>query len=709
MKDALHLDFETRSRADLRDCGAHRYVLDATTDIWLARYSFGQGEPREWRPGQPVPDDLEAHIICGGNLTAHNASFERLVITYIAGPRYDWPVPDLEQYDCTMARAAAVALPQSLDHTPAAVGLSVRKDKEGHALMLRMARPRKVDKATGEVTWWDDPERLERLSQYCAQDVLTEIALDNTLPALSDGERRLWMLDQTINDRGVHLDIPTIGRLRALVEYGKRRLDDEMRALTDGAVPRCTASKALAEWITAAGIDCDSVAKDRIEPLRRAAAGDTDVLRALDLRAEGSKSSTAKLKTMLACAGEDGRARGQLNYHGATTGRWAGRLVQFQNLVRLDGERDLSGVGFLIDLLCSPRDIEHIHDTFEATYGSPVEWASRALRPMVTAASGNKLVGGDLSNIEGCVNAWLADERWKLDAYRAYQAGQGPDLYKVAYARSFGGTPDEVKGHRRQIGKVQELALGYQGGVNAFVSMGKNYRVNIDEIVPVVQAAAEPAVWYGTAERFDHAFDKGDFTREQWTALKVVVDGWRAGHRTIVQSWWDLQDAAIEAVSRPNEVVEVLNCRVKYLCARNFLWCQIPSGRVLAYSSPWIKTDRVLRVNKDGEEYERVEHRVLYMGFDNVKKIWGPQGLYGGKQCENIVQAIARDVLVEGMFAAEAAGYPIVLTVHDELLTEPPAHHGSADELERIMSTVPAWAPGLPLAAKCWEGPRYVK
>lgn len=710
MAEVLHIDIETASTADLRKCGVHRYAEDPTTFIWLARYRFDNGPVGEWMYGQPVPDAVVAHIEASGRVIAHNAAFERNVIGGAPGQRAGWPAIDLAQVECTMSRCAAVAIPQSLDFAPQILGLKTLKDREGHALMLRMSRPRKIND-DGTMTWWNEADRLQRLSEYCAQDVRTECGVDDTVPALSAREREVWELDQRINDRGVQLDIPTIRRMLDLVEYRKKRLDARMKEVTGGAVGKCSEAGKLAAWITEQGIPCASVAKDQKEDLLTQAdnLADGDVRHAIELRAEAARASTAKLEAMLNCACQDGRARGQLNYHGATTGRWAGRLIQPQNLVRLDHEADGWGVEFLIDMLGSPRSIEWVHDMFEATVGNPMDWAAKSMRPMFIARPGTRLVGGDLSNVEGCVNAWLAGETWKVEAYRAYQRGEGQDLYKLAYARTFGIDPKDVVGFLRQIGKVLELALGYQGGPNAFVSMAKNYGVKVSQLVPVVRAVVGEEAWWAQAEKFPKAKDKGDFALEEWTALKLIVGGWREAHPATVQSWWDLQDAAIEAVSVPGVVVSVLGGRIRYLAARGFLWCQLPSGRVLAYCKPRIKTSVVKLIGRDGNEYEKLKRAVEYDGFDGVKKVWGPQYLYGGHQCENVVQAIARDVLVDSMFEAERRGYEIVLTVHDELVTERAIGAGSAAELQSIMSTVPSWAAGLPLAAKCWEDTRYAK
>ena len=733
MAAVLHLDFETRSAVDLRTAGVYRYMEDSTTSVTHLAWRFGEGPVHHTQDLRAPPPEVAEHVKAGGRVGAHNAVFERLGVNVLLP---HWPALTVEQMDCTMARAAALAIPSSLEIAAEVVGALERKDAEGHALMLRMSRPRKIH-PDGRLDWWAEPDKLHREAEYCAQDVRVESALDAKLLPLSERERRVWELDQRINDRGVMLDTRSIARGLSLADYAKTQLDLGVARVTGGAVRKCSEVAKLAAWITAQGIPCESLAKEYHENLLRLAreAGRLDVCEAIDLRIAAGSTSVSKLKAMSACVCMDGRARGLLAYHGASTGRWAGRLIQPQNLPRVDPDRDGHVAAIGLAALTSDLSIPEAYALLDTIFPRVPAVLSKCLRAMFIAAPGHRFIGGDLSNIEGCVNAWIAGETWKVEAYRAYQEGKGPDLYKVAYARSFGGEPQGVSGLKRQVGKVQELAFGYQGSIGALISMAKQQGVDLDDIKRITQATAEPEVWRTTKPLFAATLPRHRYHLDidTWTALKIVVNAWRDAHPAIVQSWWDLQDAAIEAVSLPGIPVPVLDGRVQYLCARGFLWCQLPSGRLLAYCKPRLREviERSFVVLASGERLdgdsfdeaqaaklvaegvlrldERRRRQVFYEGYDSERKRWGQQVLYGGLQCENICQAVARDVLVEHMFDAEAAGYPIVLTVHDELLTEVPAGRGSAEELRDIMRRVPPWCAGLPLDAKTWEGFRYEK
>jgi DNA polymerase len=235
--------------------------------------------------------------------------------------------------------------------------------------------------------------------------------------------------------------------------------------------------------------------------------------------------------------------------------------------------------------------------------------------------------------------------------------------------------------------------------------------MDLRELADIVNEATAPDMWDRCRRQYKTAEHKFDLGEREWTAVKVVVTSWRDAHPAIVQSWWSMQDAAIDAVSSPGRIVDVLGGRIRYMVARGFLFCSLPSGRCLAYYHPYIRTTKVKRKDANGEEYEVIKREVCYSGYESSKNRWVDNfQLYGGLQCENNVQAIARDVLVEGMFGAEERGYKIVLTVHDELLTETPLGGDySPEDLQKIMATVPAWCQGLPLAAKTWRGMRYDK
>lgn len=718
----VHIDFETRSATDLVKSGVYRYAEDPTTWPWGFAYRFGKlGEVRQWRPGFPDPVELLDHVRRGGRVVCHNAAFERTIWNWVLVARIapHWPLMTIYQQDCTMARAASVALPQSLDKLGIALRSNFKKDMDGHRLMMKMAKPRRFNE-DGSITWWDDPEDVDRNLAYCEQDVRTETATDEKLPQLSDVWRGVWEFDQIINERGVRVDTFAVERAAQLVEYSKKQNHKVMRDITNRAVGKCSNDKKIIEWLNSRGIECTSLAKGEIDDVVFMASCHMDETAqdAIKLRQAAWKTSTAKYRAMQRCVSSDDRIRGLLNFHGASTGRWAGRLVQPQNFPRVDPDDELLQVkvAWLHELLndrsLTPKDM---YEAITSVHGplEPLNLLSKALRSMIVAAPGKKYIGGDYSNIEGRTNAWLGGERWKLEAFAAYDEGHGPDLYKLAYAKSFGVPVEEVgKGQKRQIGKVQELALGYQGGIGAYLTMGATYGVNPFDLSKAVYDATSPEQWDSTAVQYHKPRTNrfGLFERE-WTALKILVDNWRAAHPNIVQSWWDYQDAAIEAVAAPGTVVPVANNRVAYYSDQRSLWCVLPSGRMLCYSEPEVVHEWIEYTDKNGETKGRWKRKVTFWGTDSRTRQWTQQSLYGGLQCENIVQAASCDLLVNAMFNVEKAGYPVILTVHDEILSEVDELSNSHNENEfaNIMSIKPEWADGLPVSVGAWEDKRYVK
>lgn len=726
MHAEAHLDFETKSTTNLVKSGVHRYCEDPNTAPWLFSYGFNPNEPKKrWHEGDPDPVDLLEHIARGGLVKAHNALFERTFWNVVMRRKYPhWPVLKIEQMDCTLARAAAIAHPLDLDTLAVVVGATQQKDKAGHGLMLKMCVPRRHNE-DGTITWWDDPQDIQRLGLYCDQDVRTEEDVDQRIPPLTEDERKVWMFDQLINDRGIYVDMAAVRKCAELVEYAKKQADGEMRKLTNRAVPKCTNDGAIIKFINSHGIECTTVKKGVQDDLMFLGdLHDKPIVReVIELRRAAKKTSTAKYKSMIACVCADSRIRGLLQYHGAAPGRWAGRLVQPQNFPRVDYDEEGHIINWLHDLLHT-RPIAEVYELLAAVHGpsSPLVILSRALRSMVTAAPGNKLVGGDFSNIEGRVNAWLAGEAWKLQAFTDYDTiigvdkkgkplRAGPDLYNLAYARSFGIEVDAVTKAMRQIGKVQELALGYQGGVGAFINMGDNYGLDPYQLSKPVYDATPIQQWDETAAKYAKTPNKHGLQEREWTALQVIVDNWRKANSRIVQSWWDYQDAAIEAASAPGSIVSVAGGRVQYYSDGRALWCGLPCGRMLCYSSPEVVREVVEYVDKFGETKQRIKSKVTFWGVDSETRQWVKQSLYGGLQCENIVQGTARDVMVDRMFDVERRGYPIILTVHDEIVAEVAGNRVDLNDvdLQNIMSQLPPWASGLPLAAAAWQDERYVK
>lgn len=349
---ALHLDFETRSACDLKRAGLHIYAEHPTTEILCAAYSFDDGPVRLWKRGEPIPREVFEHIVLDNEVWAHNAAFEREIMN-AAGLKQGWPTLTAEQCVCTMAMAYAMAVPASLEKAAAALGIAQQKDMSGSRVMMQLAQPRR-EEADGTIVWWEEnenPEKFERLYAYCKQDVEVERELGRRLMRLSPYEQQVWVLDQRINSRGVAIDVKAVRSAIKLVDLEKKRLDREMRRVTKNAVATCSATAQLTAWLKDRGlVEIDGVAKADVTALLSAEIPD-DVRTALLLRQEAAKSSTAKLSMMIDGVGFDDRIRGIFQYHGAATGRWAGRRLQPQNFPRPKIAQD--EIESILDLLGS--------------------------------------------------------------------------------------------------------------------------------------------------------------------------------------------------------------------------------------------------------------------------------------------------------------------------------------------------------------------
>ena len=684
MNDAVHahIDFETRSAADLKALGIDLYSRHPTTDAWCLAFAFGDDEPELWVPGMPCPLRLRAHVEASGIVVAHNAAFELAIWNNVMVPRYGWPVLRPEQVRCTMAQAYSMALPGSLEKAAAAVGIEEQKDMAGSRLMMQMARPRSVAE-DGTITWWDEPEKLARLYDYCKQDVRVEREMEKRLLPLSQQENALWLVDYAINQRGFHVDRPAIQAALQIVDAEKARLDADLRRVTGNFVGFCTETARLTAWIRDHGVDVAGVAKaDVLDAL--ATDGLPDAVRAaLRIRQEAGKSSMAKLDKILSAISEDGRLRNTLQYHAASTGRWAGRRVQPHNFPRprlkqKDIDRILDTLPDAVDNFGAP----HVAAAIDNAYGAPLDVLPWCLRGIINAAPGKDLLGADYANIEGRALAWLAGEDWKLQAFREADAGIGPDIYLVA-AKMIWGLDFTKDDPERQHGKVAELACGYGGGVGAFQTMAKTYLVKVDD-----------------------------------TLANEIKQRWRDRHPATCSYWYDLEDAAIGAVGRSTVTMAGPPGRqVKFRHAGSFLWCQLPSGRVLCYPypqirqvmTPWGALKDALTYMTVPQPDDRKKGKIIYDASN--RSDWARISTYGGKLSENVTQAVCRDFLAEALLRLDDAGASPVLHVHDEILIEvnEAAPAETLPAFERIVGQVPAWATGMPITAAGWRGKRYQK
>lgn len=670
----LHIDFETRSLVDLKRCGVFRYAEDPSTSVLCMGYAFEENDPDIWIPREsPFPPDVRFHIEQGGLIYAHNAQFERTIMRYCLKDHLDQPT--LKQWRCTAAMAAALSLPRDLDRAAKAVGLDVQKDERGRRIMLKLCAPRQAF-ADGTIVWWEGPADLQALYDYCKQDVIVERELTKKLRPLSEREQKVWRLDQAINERGVAVDRAGVQNAKIITQAATAELNIEISTLTDGYVSAISQAQAIKEWCAGKGVALESIDKIALADALKNQALNPAVRRVLELRQEGAKSSTAKLKAYQDRVSKDGRMRDNLMYYGANTGRWSGRGAQLQNLPR----SKIQDIPEAIDMM-KFRDPKRL----AMFYGPPLETVSDCLRGFVVAPPGKKLVAADFSNIEGRVLAWLSGFQAKIDAF-----ANGVKIYERLAARIFDIPVETVKkgSKERHLGKEGELGGGYGMG------------------------------W----ERFMWQCAKNGLTIEEDLARRTI-DTYRAENEPIVHYWSALNSAATRACQFPGNRVYVEGTagtprEVSFAVSGNILWCLLPSGRFLTYpdprlqmvETPWsVKAREEARALGAPEPEPDMRLSVTYMTVDSITNQWMRDKTYGGKLAENVTSGTARDIMVDAMFALEAVGYEIVLTVHDEIVSEVDESFGSVREVEEIMSTVPKWAAGCPIAAEGFEAKRYKK
>jgi DNA polymerase len=601
-----------------------------------------------------ITDDILTRLmLTASEISAHNAGFERVIWKHVM-TRYGFMDLDESKLKCTAAKAAMHNLPRYLEGACKALDLPVKKDAVGKSLMLKLCKPRKATKGEvfkeNEYHYHESYEDLKRLCEYALVDVEAEHGLDSVLSDLSKDETKVWELDQLINDRGIYIDEEGIKNLIGKIKVKEFSLTMEVQRLTDGFVISPTQTDNTRRWLAGKGYDLENLQKFTVVDLLKDKNLPYDVKRILEIRQSLSKTSTAKLQTFMDWRCIDGRVRGVYLYHGASTGRFSGRGPQTQNL-----PRDSYGPDRVESILRMNTNF------IEAMYECVIQSASKCIRGMITSAPGKAFVCADFSAIEARVVAWLAGEQKVLDYFAS-----GKDVYKREAAGIFSVKEESVNKDQRLIGKVAILSLGYQGWVDAFLNMAKNYGVVVDA---------------GQA--------------------KDIIISWRKNNSSIVSYWHTIESAAIRAVKTGN-AFDV--GAVKFGVRGRFLHCRLPNGRVLSYLDPKIETVTT--------KYNVEKQVICFMGENSTTKVFGKQYTYGGKLVENITQAVARDLLVEGMFTLEKAGLPVVFHCHDEIVCEIPEEKATPELLhafEKAISKTPAWAKGLPLNAEGWIGRRYRK
>lgn len=710
----LYCDTETFSEVPIAH-GAHAYAEKA--EVMLFTYAIDDGPVRcidltDWGHHDGLTQDEEYYTLKQmlndpDTMTVwHNSGFDRTVIRHALG--IDLPI---ERVHDTMVQALCHGLPGGLDMLCQIfkLGEDTAKLKTGKALIQFFCKPNKGKRNT-QLT---HPEKWAEFVEYAKQDILAMRELRKKIPMwnYTGRERKLWELDQRINDRGFQVDTDLAREALAATDREQLRLAANTKTATGGEVGRATQRAKLLEHIeTAYGVQLPDLTGDTIERYLDRAEIPQGLRDLLILRQQASTTSTAKYGTLLNAISSDGRLRGSLQFAGANrTARWAGRIFQPQNLMRPELR--------LAEIIEAIKDIKA--GVVDLVYDNVMRVLSSCIRAAICAAPGKKLVVSDLSNIEGRMAAWLAGEEWKLDAFRLYDTFQldengekipdpendgdflrvGPDLYRLAYAKAFNVLVQQVdggksKGPHRQIGKVMELMLQYEGGVGAFRTGAETYGIDLDamaegiyDLIPTRIRSEARSFWgYASIKHQTHGLAERTF---------VVCDSlkrmWREAHPQIPSYWKELENAAIRAINNPGKPFK---CR-KLVLRKDGAWLRIilPSGRCLCYAGAKV-----------------IDEKISYLGINQYSRKWGPLGTYGGKLFENVTQAASRDVMGHNMPEVDEAGFLIVLSVHDELLTETPDSEAfNAEHLSELLSVPPPWALDAPLAAGGYEALNYRK
>ena len=681
----IYIDFETYSYADLLKHGTRNYAQ--TAEVTLCAWAIGDTPVRVWQPalGEPIPPVLYDALADDATVViAHNAYFDRNVAHFTNIFGVDLPI---SRWYCTMVQALAHSLPGSLATLSEIFGLGAdkAKDKEGKALVRFFCKPDKDGIRNDQAS---HPEKWAKFGEYCRLDVEAMRAIHKAIPKHNypldpkHPERQLWFMDQAMNDRGFQVDLELARSALVVATRLKGQQDEAIFSDTDGAVTSATKVADLkAYMLSAFGVDLPNMQASTIE--RRLADPDLpqELKDLLAMRAETSKTSVSKYKKLVDCADGRGRLTGTIQFAGAgRTGRDAGRTFQPQNLPRPPHWFD--------DETAERAIAECKAGTIDLTEDKPMVLLGAALRGAIIPAQGHKLVISDLSNIEGRKLVWLSGEEWKLQYFRGFDAGIMPyDNYVMAYAKAMGlSAADAVP--FRQTGKVMELGCGFGGGVGAFLTFAKVYNMDLDKLAVATEANADTAMWHECLRKYEWALKKkmdNGLQRDVWAACEYNKLAWRQGHPATAQWWADCEAGFRSAVAEPN--AWHVAGRVRFKRVGQWLYAQLPSGRVICYLQP--------KVDETG---------CTYMGMNQYTRQWSRLKTYGGKLAENFTQASARDVFFGRQPAVEAAGYNIILRVHDELITEVPnLPQYSADELSTLMATQLDWCQTLPLAAKGFE------
>lgn len=653
----IHLDFETRSECNIWESGAWVYAAHPSTQILCLAYAIDEGPVKilthqdflnSIHFGFPC-EDLIQTIRDGALMVAHNALFEQSIWVNQMVPIYGFPRIPIKQWRCTAAKAAARSLPRSLMDCGAALDAAIQKDNAGYRIMMKMCKPRP------DGSYYEDAADFQTLYSYCMSDVEAERCIDQMLPELDLVEQQIWFLDQLINQRGIYVDTQAINMALEYSDLFTKRLNEIVTSISDGQLDGVSRRMAVLSWCNDQGVPITGYTKKDVAATLERNDLPEAVRTVLDTRVQLGKTSNAKYSAMRDSTCRDGRIRDILIYHGATTGRWAGKLIQLQNLPK-GTVRDTDAA---ISIFCNSG----LGD-FEIFYPDVMGTLSSCIRGMIMAAPGNKLLIADYAAIEARVVMWLAGEEYGLNQFREFDAGNAEEPYIVMAQTVYNKMDIPKKGKERQLGKTIILAAGFGMGPDKFF---------------------QTCIAWGNPVSPELA--------------KKSVETYRSIYPSVPRSWYAQESAAIKCVqTREN----VLCGKVRWEFEDTALLCRLPSGRCLTYNDPSLEY-----VETPWKEKKIALH---FMGMNSVTKKWEREHTYGGKLVENITQAVARDILAWAMFRCEQRGYPVAFSVHDEIVSEVPlGGDRSVGEFEQILCEIPKWAGGCPIKAKGFESIRYRK
>lgn len=730
----LFLDFETFSEADLKKVGSYAYAEHPTTEVLICTYAFDDEPVQVWdcTDGSDMPGDLHRALrrLVKPNsrikMVWHNGGlFDRLIMKHC----WDFDIPVSNTID-TMIWAFRHALPGSLDALCEVLGVSAdnAKDKRGKALIQRFSKPTPKNYKIRHYTAETHPDEWALFIKYAVSDITAMREVFHKLPRWgnSEFEDRVLELDQLINDRGFKVDVALAEAAIEAVEKHKAQLQEEAQRKYGGSLTGKDFLPILRELAPAHRIH--NAQKSTLNDLLADDDLPDDARTIIEMRLGAASTASTKYNPLLLGRSSDDRRRGCLQYGGAKrTLRWAGKGFQPQNLARgyyHDDELD-KGISALLK--------GRAHRRFDVA-----KLTASTVRSCIIPEVGHKFVVADYSNVEGRGLAWLAGEETALDTFRA-----GLDIYCVTAGKMFGMDPDDIKKNFkeiRQIGKACELGLGYEGGVGAFVTFAKNLGLDLIEMAKTMDGTFPDHIWAATARGYEwariqeakrppHSGEKDDrpsyiLDKKVWRTCDAIKRMWRESHPETVAFWRDLKDGILAAVRNPGRefwagahlrrngerairiwrTVEFDSSGRKvpgwWLCV------ELPSGRILSY--PGIGVSVTKETDEDGRVNTNV--RIKYQGENQLTRQWTTLYTHGGKACENLVQALCRDLLAYAMINVERGGYPIVLSVHDELVCETPdTPEYTVAELEKLMCALPEWAEGFPLVAEGAEMKRYAK